>query len=476
MPTLLDLAYVTGGLLYAPFLVYQMLARGKNRHGWAERFGRVRPRVGTRPAIWVHGVSLGEINATRTLVAEAERRLPAYDVVISATTQTGYDSATRQYEPRAVVRYPLDFSWVVRRALDRIRPAAIVLMELEAWPQMIAFAARRGIPVGVANGRVTEDKSMRRFGWPVVRGVARRMFSQLSWVGAQDETYAARFAALGVPSDRIVVTGTMKYDTAIVADSVDGDEALARAMGIDAAAPLLVAGSTGPGEEDSLLAMYGKLRARHPALQLAIIPRKPERFDEVAGLIEARGFTCVRRTARLDLRGQDARVAEQQRRRLAAARNTAGEAASAPPTVFLGDTMGELRKFYSLASVVFVGRSLVPMGGSDVMEVAGLGKPMLFGPHTENFAEAVTKFLAADAAIQTPDARALESEIDRLLSDAARRSALGDAAREVVRQNTGATRRTIDMLCESLGLRADHPPSSIATRRVAIEGTPSPTR
>jgi len=464
---LLDLAYLVAAGLYLPLLLFQAVFRGQRRRGWRERLGSVRRRPGTRPCIWVHGVSLGEINATRSLVAEIERRLPKYEVVISATTQTGHDAAMANYGPRYVFRYPLDFSWVVRRVLDRIRPDAIVLMELEVWPNLIAEATRRGVVVCVANGRVTAEKSMRRFSWPVIRHVARRMFAQLAWVGAQDETYADRFRRLGVPAERVVVTGSVKYDTALLADSVPGADALAQRMEIDPAAPLWVAGSTGPLEESLVLDAWRALRSDHPELQLAIVPRKPERFEEVAALIEAAGFECVRRTGRPDLAGQDLREEERRRRHASyRAGDKAPAGTNAKPRVLLGDTMGELRKFYSLANVVFVGRTLAPLGGSDVMEVAGLGKPMIVGPHTENFAEPTERLLAARAAVRIGDHTELANAVARLLDDEQAAQAIGAAARDVVKQNVGATRRTVDLLCEQFNLVADHPPSSIATARV----------
>lgn len=470
---MLDLAYLIAAILYLPVLLVRMVFTGKYRTGWRQRFGHIKPRVGTKPCIWVHGVSLGEINATRSLVAEIERRMPRYDLVISTTTNTGFEAATKQYSPRLVFRYPLDFSWVVRRVLDRLRPSAIVLMELEVWPQLLREAAERGIPVGVANGRVTEEKSMRRFRLPVIRDVARSMFSRLAWVGAQDETYAGRFRELGVAADRVVVTGSVKYDTALVADKVEGADLLAKTLEIDASAPVWVAGSTGPGEEEILLDAFARLRETTPGLQLVIVPRKPERFEEVAKLIASRGVELVRRSERADLAGQDARVADQERRRRAAlaakAAGGAGAGAAAearPARVILGDTMGELRKFYSLATVVFVGRTLVPMGGSDVMEVAGLAKAMVFGPHTENFADAVAKLVAAGGARVVRNGDELREQTATLLADSAAREELGRAAREVVKQNIGATKKTVDLVCEQLGLRADHPPASIATARV----------
>lgn len=474
MPWMLNLLYLPLALLYLPVLIYQMLILRKNRRGWRQRLGFVRARTGGRPCVWIHAVSLGEVNATRSLVSEIQRRLPAYDVVISATTDTGYAAAQKEYAPKLVFRYPLDFSFVVARVLRRVRPNAIVLMELEVWPNLLELTRRAGIPVGIANGRITEERSMRRFRLPLIRGVARRMFSRIAWIAAQDETFARRFVEVGASPERVTVCGALKYDTALIADTVPGADRLAQSMGIRADAPLVVAGSTGPDEEALLLDAYAVLRQRHPALQLAIVPRKPERFDEVARLIEQRGFSVRRRSAHPDLAGQDLREAERERRRREAGRGSGTAESSAlqeppaqAPTVLLGDTMGELRKFYVLASAVFVGRSLAAMGGSDVMEVAGLGRPMCFGPHMENFADAVEKLLRADAAIQIAGPAELSGALDRLVSDADAAMAMGRRAQETVRQNVGATRLTVDILCESLGRRADHPASSISTAKLS---------
>lgn len=435
---ILNLVYFIAAGAYLPFLLYQMIALKKNRRGWGQRLGGISWRVGRPRCIWVHAVSLGEVNATRALVSEIESRFPDFVVAISATTDTGYAAAKRLYPDKLVFRYPLDFSFAVRRTLARVRPAAIVLMELEVWPNLIDLAASIGVPVCVANGRITAEKSMRRFRLPVVRGLARRMFSQIAWVAAQDETYAARFRELGVPADCVHTIGSMKYDTAVVGDSVAGDAELAAAIGIDRTAPLVVAGSTGPDEEAIALDAFESLRQVHPALQLAIIPRKPERFDEIARLIESRGFACIRRSACRD----------------GAPPPTAGGASR----VFLGDTMGELRKFYALATVVFVGRSLVPLGGSDLMEVAGLGRPMCFGPHVENFAEVAGQLLAAGAAVQIAPATldrataasALSTELSRLLKSPEAARAMGRRAQEIVRCNTGATARTVELLTQTL--------------------------
>jgi 3-deoxy-D-manno-octulosonic-acid transferase len=474
---LLDCIYVIAAIAYVPLLAYQRFVGGKRRGGWGERFGRLPPRRTARPCVWIHAVSLGETNATRSIVDGLRQQMPDHDVVISTTTDTGYARAKELYPDLYVFRYPLDFSWVVRRALDTVRPAAIVLMELEVWPNLVSLASKRGIAVAVANGRLTEVRSMRRFRKPLVRQLARSMFGRLTWVGAQNRTYAERFRELGVPADRVHVTGLLKWDTAQIADTLPGTDALRVAVGIRSlglkpqaegfrvqgpgagegtAAPnhsspgthhsslithhrLWVCGQTGPGEEEIALDAFRTMRADFPGLQLAIVPRKPERFEEVADLLARQGWPYVRRSERPD----------------------GASAPAEPPDVILGDTMGELRKLYCLADVVFVGRSLVNLGGSDVVEVAALAKPMIVGPHTWNFADSVAELQAANAIVvcetttDDPAAAAKLGDAVRALLTDDRGSATGLAARRVVQENQGVTQRTVAALIDLVN-RAQH--------------------
>lgn len=432
MRLIVDLVQFIAALAVSPVILYRALTTGKYRQGWGERFGWAPelPPAKLWPRVWVHAVSVGEVNAVRGLVAAWRTRSPDVEFVISTTTDTGQARAREVFPDLAVIRYPLDLSRFVRRAMDRVKPTAIVLVELEVWYQFIAEARARGIPVVIVNGRLSE-RSVRRFG--LVRGVVRRMFESLTWVGAQDEVYAERFRLMGVPAERVTVTGSLKWDTAEVADKIGGSEALAAAMGIDPAGPLWVCGSTGPGEEEIILEAYAALRGRHPKPQLAIIPRKPERFDEVADLIAKAGFECIRRSRSAD---------ESRRPPLAGA-------------VALGDTMGELRKFYSLATVVFVGRSIAAMGGSDMMEVAGLARPILVGPHTENFKDAVDQLRQCEAIrivpveVSDPQAAArLAETVGELLDKPDVASALAANARKVVLDNRGATERTLAKLIQ----------------------------
>lgn len=385
--------------------------------------------VGSR-CIWIHGVSLGEINATRTLVDELRRRSPEMVVIISSTTRTGLDRARSLYPKLPVFRFPLDFSFAIRSVIGRMRPSAIVLMELEIWPNLVEVAGQQGIPVFIANGRITTEKSVRRFSWPIVRIVARRMFSGLRWVGAQDHVYAQRFIEIGVPLDRVAVVGSLKYDSADVADRIEGQDELADAMGIDRKRPLWVCGSTGPGEEAAILAAHTAVLKHFPDLQLAIIPRKPERFEEVAKLVVSSGYACLRRSTGVPV--LPAAVAE-------------------PRPVFLGDTMGELRKFYALASVVFVGRTLVPMGGSDVMEVAGLAKPIIVGPHCDNFSEAIALLLSEQAVRQIPSAELLAPAVQEFLRHPDRGQRMGRQARMAIISRRGATAKTVDEILAVIG-------------------------
>lgn len=444
MRWLADLCYLLAGLIYLPVALYHALIVGKNRHGWGERFGGVRTFGPSRQRIWIHAVSLGEINATPRLIDALRERLPRCDFVISTTTDTGYARAVQLYGREQVFRFPLDFSLVVSHVLKRVRPNIIVLVELEVWYNLTRMASRRGIPVVVVNGRLTA-RSERRFRllWAAGRG----MFGRLAWIGAQDQTIAERFRSVGVPGDRIEVTSSLKWDTAVVADSIDGQDSLAAAVGLDDAHPLWVCGSTGPGEEALILDAYrrllddpallarrvhgetGKVGASAPPV-LAIVPRKPERFDEVARLIERAGFECVRRSQRED--GTYTSIV-------------------GPTSVVLGDTMGELRKFYALARVAFVGRSLVPMGGSDPMEAAALGKPVVVGRHTDNFRLPVEALRQADAIRIVHTAEDLASVVGGLLGDPVLARDLGGRAQAVVVRNQGATIRTADALAGLMG-------------------------
>jgi 3-deoxy-D-manno-octulosonic-acid transferase len=420
-----DLLYAFGALISSPILLFGLLRSGKWRTDWKGRFGRA-PGLpkDSRPTLLLHGVSVGEINATRDLVSRlSDPEAHPFRVVVSTTTNTGFDRARELYEhTHPVVRFPFDFSWMVGRFLDRLQPRVVALMELEVWPNLAQECKRRGIPLVVINGRLS-DSSFGTYRW--ARRWVRPMFQDLAAVAAQTEEYAQRFRELGTPPERVTVTDTMKWDTVRLEDEVPGAEALREAMGIDPDRPLIVAGSTGPGEEEQLI------RNRPPGVQLLLVPRKPERFDEVARLAPG----IVRRSLHRDGVGPMSGIA------------SGGD-------LFLLDTMGELTKAYALADVAFVGRSLVPLGGSDPIEPVALGKPTLVGPRHENFREVVGALVAGGGIIVTD--RPME-KLGEFLADPESARTMAAAGREVIRQRQGATERHALLLLGLLGEEGDNP-------------------
>ena len=395
MRFIIDLLYVFAGLAFSPVVLYRMVRYKRYRSGWGQRFGKVHRRSPDRKCIWLHAVSVGEVNAAQTLVAEMEKQFGDFEIVISTTTDTGFARAGKLFgQTRAVFYFPFDFSWITRRAFRRLDPSICLLMELEVWPNFIFTAHARGVPVLVLNGRIS-DRSFARY--RRIRGLTRRFFGKLDLVLAQTQEYADRFRNLGCPADRVIVTSSLKYDTAQVADAVEGADSLAGKLNLGGER-LWVAGGTGDDEEKIILDVYKSLvqDGRFSDVRLAVVPRKPERFNEVAQLIEQAGFPLVRYSQ---------------------LKNSAGPAAVNDKTVILGDTMGDLRKFYSLATVIFVGRSLVPMGGSDMMEAAALRKCTLFGPHAFNFRQTVEALLDGGGAILVADASDLLAKMRKCLSE-----------------------------------------------------------
>ncbi|MEO1007693.1 MAG: glycosyltransferase N-terminal domain-containing protein [Planctomycetota bacterium] len=397
----------------------------KARGGWAERFGRIGlPPPGwaadNRPVVLVHAVSVGEAGALRALVPLLT---PHARVVVSATTDTGLARARDLYgETCRVVRYPLDATFAVRRFLDAVEPDVVALTELELWPNFVSACRRRGVPIAIVNGRISE-RSFR--GYMKIRPLLRRSFAALSAVGAQDEGFARRFVALGVPEDRVRVAGSLKWDSA--RDPAPGGlsakaEALAAELGIDRSRLLVVAGSTAPGEEHLLhLACDGLL---------LVAPRRPERFDEVAASLPR----SVRRSAR-----------------------TPGQGASR----FVLDSLGELGFAYELADVVVMGRSFGDRGGSlqgsDPMEPAALGKPVLIGPAHANFARVVQQ-LEASGGLRVVEANGVRAAVGALLADDDARKAMGVAARRCVEEHRGASAANAEMLLSLVHTRSSAGP------------------
>jgi 3-deoxy-D-manno-octulosonic-acid transferase len=404
---LIDLVYLIVAVVSSPVWLVRMIRTGKIKTDWAGRFGRAEPLPPPRrPRILVHAVSVGEVNAARKLLARLAAPPMEAEIVVSAATNTGCARAESLFGGTyRVTRYPLDFSFAVSRYLRAVRPDVVVLIELEVWPNFLTAAARRGIPVCVANGRLTQRSAA---GYRRLGALVRPMFRKLALAAVQNEPYARRFREVGVPPELVQVTGTMKWDTAEIADAVEGADALAEAMGIDRNRPLVVAGSTAPGEHELLV------EAVADGVQLLCAPRKPEWFDQAAAAMPG----CARRS-----RGDRG--------------STTGR--------FLLDTIGELRAAYALADVAVVGRSFGNLHGSDMMEPVALGAATIVGPAVADFQDTVDALLAGDGLVQT-DRENLASAIRQLLDDPDRRRELAGNARQVIRAQQGATDRNADLI------------------------------
>ena len=437
MKFIANFAYLLVLCVISPILLYRMLRYGRYRDGWRQRFGGIDRRRPDKKCIWLHAVSLGEVNAAKTIIAALEKDYPDYEIAISATTDTGYGRANELYGGRHTIFYfPFDFSFTMRRAFDRIRPAMCLLMELEVWYNFSHIAASMGIPVVVVNGRLSE-KSFGRY--TKIRPLIKSMFENLALVLAQTEEYARRFRYLGCPDPKVIVTGSLKYDTAHIADTVDGADELSTRLCLDQQL-LWVAGGTGPGEEEIILDVYRSLKQNEKlkTLRLAIVPRKPERFDEVAQLIKQQGFEVIRYSEVKQSKIQSLSPPPR------------GDLKSKIDAVILGDTMGDLRKFYSLATVIFVGRSLVPMGGSDMMEAAALKKCTILGPHAFNFRQTVDVLTAAKGDLIVKDKTDLLHTLEKCLCDPAFAEQIARDGQNVIRTHQGATAASINAIAKIL--------------------------
>jgi 3-deoxy-D-manno-octulosonic-acid transferase len=389
-------------------------ASGHYRRTFRERMGRRAPGLDreTRGCLWVHAVSVGEVVAARALVERLAVKMPGRKVVVSTTTAAGGAVAAQGLSADRLFVAPFDFPWAVASVLDALQPSAVVLMETELWPNLIRAARSRGIPVAVVNGRI----STRSF--PRYRRVApllKHVLEQVDLFLMQSDVHADRIRAIGAPFARVRVAGNLKYDA--LPDPVP-PAGLAQQVG---PGPLWVAGSTMAGEDEMVLRAFAVARRPHPALRLVLAPRRPERFEEVAGQCAAAGLRCARRSA-------------------------LGDAPWHEGDVLLLDTVGELARVYALATVVFVGGSLVPTGGHNVLEAAVAGRAVVVGPHMENFQEIADAFRIAGALVQVGGADALGPEIAALLSDDARRAAIGERARSLVVANRGGLDTTVRAL------------------------------
>ena len=412
-------ALLAAGLLATlPYWLMQRLRHGKYRAGFSERLGRIPERLlvqPARPTILVHAVSVGEVLAVSGLVNELKRQLPNYRIVISTTTDTGQKLARTRFGAKNVFYFPLDFAFAIRPYLNLLRPELIVIAETELWPNFLRLGKASGARIAIVNARIS-DRS-----WPRYRRFQRLLALVLGQVDlflTQTEEDARRLVQVGAPKDRIQVTGNLKFD--VPAPTAPPIIASLRAAFQQAnAGPLIVCGSTVEGEEPILLQALVNILASHPRAVLILAPRHPERFSEVAELLSQLGIRFWKRS----LWSGDPIVAG----------------------VLLIDSIGELAALYSLADVAFVGGSLVPRGGHNIIEPALHGVPIIVGNHTENFRDIVSLFQSHDA-VRVVGPAELPLAFMELISNPPERIALGRRAAETLRAQMGATQRTMQAL------------------------------
>ena len=400
-------------LLLSPFILFKLVTVPKYRGGISQKLGRIRKSVqkairGTRP-IWIHAVSVGEVMAAHPLVRELKKKYPDRKLILSTVTVTGNHTAHQRVpEADAVFFFPFDFPWIVRRVIREINPAVVLVAETELWPNFFRELKREGIPSAVVNGRISPHsfKNYIKF-----KTFFRQVFSHVTIFCMQSADDAARIKDIGAPQEKVIITGNLKFDQKI-------PEKQPSPVQMPKGSKVITAGSTHRGEEAALLEIFRRLREKFPELILIIAPRHPERFDEVSGLINKAGYECQRRT-RLKGTIKD---------------------------VLLLDTIGELRTFYGICDLAFVGGSLVRVGGHNLLEPAAMKKPVIFSRYMFNFKEISEALISAGGGILVRDKEELYVQADKLLSDKNYAQQIGDKAFTVIESNSGATKRTIDAI------------------------------
>jgi 3-deoxy-D-manno-octulosonic-acid transferase len=406
----------------APHFAYQALRHKKYVGSLSQRLGYLPLsfNLDGEESIWVHAVSVGEVLAARPLIADLRRRYPRLRLFLSTTTMAGQHLARQSMsDADGVFYFPFDWTFTSRRTLDVVKPRLFLMIETEIWPNLLRECRRRGVRTMLVNGRISYRSFPR---YRLIAPFFRRVLADIDRLCVQGEESSRRLLQLGADPARITVTGSLKFDAL---DSIPtpgrGRERVLRFFRMSANRPVLVAGSTLKGEEEAIIRAFNRLRSRGSSALLVLAARHPERFGEVERLCRQEGLSTVRRTE-LPI-----------------------DAEPRADAVIL-DTIGELAEVYQIATVVFVGGSLVPAGGHNILEPAVFGKPIVFGPHMQNFSEIAEAFLANDAAVQVHSERELDLAIESLMGDPVRRARLGAAARALVDANRGAKGRTLEII------------------------------
>lgn len=410
--------------LIVAWLGWRGLRAAGYRRGWRQRFGWVRPSEGA--PIWVHAASVGEVQAGLPLIRALLQRFPGRPLLVTTTTPTGAEQVRRALGDAVCHAYaPLDLPHVVARFLRRVRPAVAVVLETELWPNLYRDLRRRRVPLFLVNARLSPRSTARyrRLG-PLMRDA----LACIDTIAAQSAEDAERFAQLGAVPARLVVAGNIKFDLQLPPGLTERGRELRRQLGPKR--PVWIAASTHEGEDEQVLTAHRRLREQYPQLLLILVPRHPERFERVAELVRNEGFALARRSRT--------------------------EAADEAVAVYLGDTMGELLLMYAAADVAFVGGSLVPVGGHNLLEPAALGLPIVSGPHVFNARQVAELLVAAGGARLIGQGEALAAAVGTLLRDESRRRRAGERARQVVAANRGALERCLQPIVQRLESLSRH--------------------
>ena len=425
---LYNLLFPLALLFFLPGYAVKMFRRGNYRNKFGQRLGlydrATRARLSQGHQTWMHAVSVGEVMIALKLAARMRELDPNLRVALTTTTSTGFALASREAPDWIEVLYtPLDFWPIMHRAFSAVRPTRIVLVEAEVWPNLTAIAHRRRIPLALVNARLSprSEERFQKFKWFV-----RPYFQKIDLICVQEPEDVGRWESLGVTANRIQFVGSIKFDPEDVEPRPEGPREILRILGIESTRPILLAGSTHPGEEEILGRIFLDLRREFPALFLIIAPRHVERSEEIASQLRAAGLRPVRRSKARTVVSTDS---------------------------LLLDTTGELRDWHAVATVVFVGKSLNARGGQNPVEAILAGKPVLFGPHMENFSSLAGALIANNAAIQVPDPDSLQEKIGWLLRDREAASRMVANAQTVLARHSGATRRTAKLVM-ALGNRS----------------------
>lgn len=423
---LANLVYLAALLLLAPVILDRMIRHRRYRRGLREKlfglsFERAAEIGGGGPCVWIHAVSVGEVNLLSGVVERLEQADPLTRIAISTSTDTGFDLAVQRFGAERVFFCPLDFTWAVARTIRHLAPQQLILAELELWPNLIRTAKAHGCRVVVINARLSQRSADR---YQQASFLTRSIFQNLDWVGCQSDACRDRFFACGTPADKLAVTGSLKFDGAPTSREAGGVNRCAQWAGIDPWHRVWVVGSTQEGEERMALEIYEQLREQHSELRMILVPRHRERFEEVAKLITDVGLRVHRRS-------RDRSLFDSQ-----------WEA----DQIILVDTIGELRHWWGVGQIATVGGSFGNRGGQNMLEPAGYGCAVSFGPNTRNFDEIARQLIQHDAAVRVRDQPQLASFVRRCLQDIPAADSLGRAARKVIRTHRGALKQTIEAI------------------------------